>query len=225
MAARPSFYTRHLVASIFKHSKPSCRLLRWASLPRRLIAWQTSTLHQSNGRRTMWSTWRRAIHCQWSSHACSTTGVGCMEEAAALGEAFNKPGPVTLRANLAVQSRDALLKSLSSEGIECQEGTLSPWAVHLNAAGGRSEWGGSVWNLNGWRDGAFEVQDEGSQFIVLACEVKQGERVLDLCAGNGGKALALAALVGEGGAVLAHDVVEADWRLYAHRPCVRALMA
>ena len=134
--------------------------------------------------------------------------LGCMEEAAALGEAFNKPGPVTLRANLAVQSRDALLKSLSSEGIECQEGTLSPWAVHLNAAGGRSEWGGSVWNLNGWRDGAFEVQDQGSQFIVLACEVKQNERVLDLCAGNGGKALALAALVGEGGAVLAHDVVE-----------------
>ena len=51
------------------------------------------------------------------------------------------------------------------------------------------------------------MQDEGSQCVVLACEARAGFRVLDLCAGNGGKSLALAALVGSEGHVLAHDVV------------------
>ena len=74
-------------------------------------------------------------------------------------------------------------------------------------AGTRSSWGGSVWNLPAWKDGECELQDEGSQCVVLACEAAAGETVLDLCAGNGGKALALAALVGPSGAILAHDVV------------------
>lgn len=44
-----------------------------------------------------------------------------------------------------------------------------------------------------WRDGKVEVQDEGSQLIALACAARPGETVVDLCAGAGGKALALAA--------------------------------
>ena len=44
-----------------------------------------------------------------------------------------------------------------------------------------------------YRSGLVEVQDEGSQLVAVACEPKDGERVLDLCAGAGGKALALAA--------------------------------
>ena len=42
-------------------------------------------------------------------------------------------------------------------------------------------------------DGLVEVQDEGSQLIALACEPKAGEHIIDLCAGAGGKSLALAA--------------------------------
>ena len=46
-------------------------------------------------------------------------------------------------------------------------------------------------------DGLVEVQDEGSQLIALACEPQDGEQILDLCAGAGGKALALAAAAPE----------------------------
>jgi 16S rRNA (cytosine967-C5)-methyltransferase len=56
-----------------------------------------------------------------------------------------------------------------------------------------------------WRDGAVEVQDEGSQLIALACRVVPGETIVDLCAGAGGKTLALAADMGGEGRLLACD--------------------
>ena len=65
-----------------------------------------------------------------------------------------------------------------------------------------------MWSLEQWKRGECELMDEGSQCVVLACEAAEGEAVLDMCAGNGGKALALAALVGDSGSLLAHDVVE-----------------
>lgn len=54
-------------------------------------------------------------------------------------------------------------------------------------------------------EGAFEVQDAGSQWITVACAAAVGERWLDLCAGAGGKTLGLAEAVGETGQVLACD--------------------
>ena len=56
-----------------------------------------------------------------------------------------------------------------------------------------------------WRDGAVEVQDEGSQLIALACRAQPGETVVDLCAGAGGKTLALAADMGGEGRLIACD--------------------
>lgn len=164
---------------------------------------------------------------------------GDQAEAAALAAAFNTPGPVMLRANVALSSgggtegaRERLIDALRTElpsavqagSLRCRRGTLSPWAVALEGSS-RAAWGGSVWSLESWRRGMFEVQDEGSQCIALACEAQEGEHVLDLCAGNGGKSLALAALVGEeGGRLLAHDVVES--RLAALRASVgRALLS
>jgi len=52
--------------------------------------------------------------------------------------------------------------------------------------------------------GLIEIQDEGSQLIALACELRNGNRVLDLCAGAGGKALALAAAASDA-TILATD--------------------
>lgn len=118
----------------------------------------------------------------------------------------NLPGPVWLRTNVAVAQREETRLALEAAGVRTLEASLSPWALQL--CGERADWGGSVWSLPGWKEGAFEIQDVGSQLVVLACEARQGDVVLDLCAGNGGKTLALAALVGEEGIVLAHDVVE-----------------
>lgn len=53
--------------------------------------------------------------------------------------------------------------------------------------------------------GAVEVQDEGSQLVAAACTAKGGELVVDLCAGAGGKALALAAMMGNRGRIIASD--------------------
>ena len=133
---------------------------------------------------------------------------GSDAEVEALCAALARPGPVTLRVNLvAHRTRASLADSLRADGIACRAGTLSPWALHLDGDQGRSAYGGSVWNLEAWQRGDFEVQDEGSQLVALACDARSGERVLDLCAGNGGKTLAMAACVGASGHVLAHDIV------------------
>ncbi len=56
-----------------------------------------------------------------------------------------------------------------------------------------------------WRSGLVEVQDEGSQLLALACAAEPGETVLDLCAGAGGKTLALAAEMRNSGRLVASD--------------------
>ena len=127
------------------------------------------------------------------------------DEVEALAATCNVPGPVTLRANVARTSAAALAAALRRRGFACAtDGALSPWAVAVR--GGRADWPCSLWSLNEWQDGSFEVQDEGSQFVALATEAAPGERVLDLCAGNGGKSVAIAGMVGDSGHVFAYDV-------------------
>ncbi|HEY7958468.1 MAG TPA: RsmB/NOP family class I SAM-dependent RNA methyltransferase [Sphingomicrobium sp.] len=90
--------------------------------------------------------------------------------------------PVDLRVNVARASRDSLL-------IEFPAGEptpLSPWGIRLPPDS-------RVDDHRAFAAGLVEVQDEGSQLIALACEPMLGERLLDLCAGAGGKSLALAA--------------------------------
>ena len=59
--------------------------------------------------------------------------------------------------------------------------------------------------LESWQGGAFEVQDAGSQIVTLAAEAAPGQRIVDLCAGAGGKTLALAAGMANQGVLLASD--------------------
>lgn len=65
--------------------------------------------------------------------------------------------------------------------------------------------GTQVENLPAYNHGALEVQDAGSQFVTLAARAQAGQRIVDLCAGAGGKTLALAAAMGGEGIVLATD--------------------
>ena len=60
-----------------------------------------------------------------------------------------------------------------------------------------------------WKDGLVEVQDAGSQWIAAACAVQPGMTVLDLCAGAGGKTLALAAAMAGKGTLIAADTIRA----------------
>jgi 16S rRNA (cytosine967-C5)-methyltransferase len=65
--------------------------------------------------------------------------------------------------------------------------------------------GTNVELLDSWQDGAFEVQDAGSQIVTLAAEAAPGQHIVDLCAGAGGKTLALAAGMANQGVLLASD--------------------
>jgi 16S rRNA (cytosine967-C5)-methyltransferase len=65
--------------------------------------------------------------------------------------------------------------------------------------------GTNIETLDAYKDGAIEVQDAGSQIVTLAARAAPGMRIVDLCAGAGGKTLALAALMGNEGRLLATD--------------------
>ena len=75
----------------------------------------------------------------------------------------------------------------------------------LSPLGLRLPPGTAIETMPAWRDGLVEVQDEGSQIIGLGVAARPGERVVDLCAGAGGKTLMLAAAMENRGALLACD--------------------
>ena len=94
--------------------------------------------------------------------------------------------PLDLRVNLARSTREALL----GEYPEASATPISPWGIRLPPDS-------RIDDHQAFRAGLVEVQDEGSQLIALACEVKGREQIIDLCAGAGGKALSLAAAAPE----------------------------
>ncbi len=120
-------------------------------------------------------------------------------EAPSLAEALCLPAPVALRANAALGTREQLAARLRTEGIETRAGALAPHALLVESARP------NLFGAAPWREGRFEVQDEGSQLLAAVTGARPGEEVLDLCAGAGGKTLALAADVGAGGRVHAAD--------------------
>ncbi|EQB03217.1 RsmB/NOP family class I SAM-dependent RNA methyltransferase [Sphingobium baderi] len=67
--------------------------------------------------------------------------------------------------------------------------------------------GAPVEKSDAWQRGLVEVQDAGSQLIAAACEARPGQTVIDLCAGAGGKTLALAAAMDGKGALIAADTI------------------
>ena len=101
--------------------------------------------------------------------------------------------PLDLRVNAARALRDELLGQFP--GAEATR--LSPWGIRLPPDS-------RIDDHPAFADGLVEVQDEGSQLIALACEPAGGQRILDLCAGAGGKSLALAAAAPDA-AILATD--------------------
>ena len=100
--------------------------------------------------------------------------------------ALRETAPVDLRVNVFKANRDSARAALAAEGVETEATPLSP--VGLRLARRRPLSG-----LAAIRSGLVDVQDEGSQVIALLVGAQPGETVVDLCAGAGGKSLALAA--------------------------------
>ena len=108
-----------------------------------------------------------------------------VDEARKLASAMNARAPLTVRTNLLVGDRDALRERLAGEGMRSEPTRHSPWGLVLDGHQ-------NAFALASFRAGAFEIQDEGSQLIALACGARPGWVVVDACAGAGGKSLALA---------------------------------
>jgi len=142
----------------------------------------------------------RSLHAQYGA------------DAPALAAALNRRAPLALRTNTLKTTRNALAARLASQGVSVVPGALSPWALLV-------EGHPNVFSLAPFKDGSFEVQDEGSQLVALACGARPGDQVVDACAGAGGKTLALAAMMENRGRILACDVT--DLRLADLRPRAR----
>lgn len=120
------------------------------------------------------------------------------DQAIAVAEALLTRAPLDIRVNLAKTKPKKLAETLHDLGIESEPIPGLPNALRLND-------NKPLTSLDAYRTGAFEIQDAGSQWIVDACRAQPGQRVLDLCAGAGGKSLGLAEAVGAQGYVLACD--------------------
>lgn len=112
---------------------------------------------------------------------------------------LNRPADVVLRTNRLKTTREALRRRLAAEGVEALPVEGLPDALVLRT---RAE----VTRTQAFRAGWFEVQDGASQQVAPFLGVEPGMTVVDACAGAGGKALHLAALMQNEGILLALDV-------------------
>jgi 16S rRNA (cytosine967-C5)-methyltransferase len=119
-------------------------------------------------------------------------------------QALNFPAEVVLRTNTIKTTRDQLFHILHKEGIETRKDDLYPDALILDKRQ-------NVFSSPSFKSGLFEVQDASSQLVGAALSVEPGMRVVDACAGGGGKALHMAALMKNKGRIVAMDT-EA-WKL------------
>ena len=122
------------------------------------------------------------------------------------GAALAAPAPLDLRANVLKTKREDLLADLADNPRLTETPPATPFAPE----GVRLPWrkGGAFpfATTQAFQKGWFEVQDEGSQLAALWSGVQPGMQVADVCAGGGGKTLALAALMQNKGQIYAFDV-------------------
>ncbi|MCE2777284.1 MAG: methyltransferase domain-containing protein [Algoriphagus sp.] len=118
--------------------------------------------------------------------------------------ALNEEAEVVLRVNTLKTTRERLKNLLEADGIRSYLVKGYPDALVLEERQ-------NVFRHPSFKEGLFEVQDASSQLVAAALQVESGMRVIDACAGAGGKSLHLAALMGNKGKVISMDVEE--WKL------------
>lgn len=121
------------------------------------------------------------------------------EEAEKMLASLNEQAPITLRVNTLKTTVEECRKALQREEVETTPTGLSPFGLELPKRA-------NIFQMQAFRDGFFEVQDEGSQLLPLLIDPKPTAKLLDACAGAGGKTLAFAALMKNRGEIVATDV-------------------
>ena len=118
------------------------------------------------------------------------------------GQAMAGRPSLDLRTNALKAQRDRVLKSL--DRFHPAPTAIAPFGVTMPAGSGDARTP-NVTTDEGYLKGWFEVQDQGSQIVSALAGATPGEQVLDLCAGAGGKTLALASAMGNKGQIFAYD--------------------
>ena len=113
--------------------------------------------------------------------------------------ALNKQADVILRANSLKVTKEQLQTTLFDSGIETEFIKKYPSALKLAERA-------NVFQTEAFKNGLFEVQDASSQLVAEFLNIKPGMRVIDACAGAGGKTLHLAALMENKGQIIALDI-------------------
>jgi len=121
------------------------------------------------------------------------------KETLLLCESLNGQAPLSLRANSLKSSVEECQEALRKEGVATERTKLSPFGLIVPKRI-------NIFQIQAFRDGLFEVQDEGSQLVPYLLDPKPTAKVLDACAGAGGKTLELAALMKNRGEIVAADV-------------------
>lgn len=112
---------------------------------------------------------------------------------------LNEPAEVILRTNTLKTTKEKLRKALLDEGIVTEPIKGYPLALRLPERA-------NVFVTESFKKGLFEVQDASSQLVAELLDVQPGQRVVDTCAGAGGKSLHLAALMENKGQLIALDI-------------------
>lgn len=120
--------------------------------------------------------------------------------------ALNKPAEFFLRVNALKTNCEDLIATLATDHIVAEKVSADlPYALRVKD---RKE----IFKTDSFRKGNFEVQDAGSQQIVPLLDVQPGQRVIDACAGAGGKSLHMASLMKNKGRIISMDIK--DWKLH-----------
>jgi 16S rRNA (cytosine967-C5)-methyltransferase len=122
-------------------------------------------------------------------------------EALELAAVLNTPAPLDLRVNSIKAGRDEVIAKLAEAPIVAEPMPYAPLGLRVLKKP-------ALQNLPLFKEGAIEVQDEGSQVLSQIVGARRGEMVVDFCAGAGGKTLALGAMMRNTGRLYAFDVSE-----------------
>ena len=143
--------------------------------------------------------WVKADVPEWLAPALEANfGDGWIEQ----GRGMTARPPLDMRANRLKSDRTRVKKSLAR--FSPAETAIAPDGLRI-PSGPTEARTANVQADEGYQKGWFEVQDEGSQIVSLLAGASPGEQVLDLCAGAGGKTLAMAAAMANTGQIFAYD--------------------
>ncbi|MDD5216519.1 MAG: RsmB/NOP family class I SAM-dependent RNA methyltransferase [Candidatus Omnitrophica bacterium] len=127
-----------------------------------------------------------------------------LQEARRMLEASQTRPPLVVRSNPLKITREMLIERFKGAGFDISPTMRSPFGIVFRERV-------NVFDSDEFRNGFFEIQDEGSQLVCVTIDPKPGEMIWDVCAGGGGKTLLMAALMQNKGRLVATDL--RSWKL------------